>query len=264
MEEMTKSLRVIYRYCDKETPESRMARPKEFGTKRDLVCKSLTSLVNSLASASRAYIDLYPELTLVGDNVDPATDITMQGELGEYLDGLGGRRTERSNLPTNVTGNAASIGHCLDIAYNCKEDLIFFMEDDYILHPDCIKLMVGAQEHFSSVLRVPVCMHPTDYPDRYTGKVDPCVILLHGDRHWRTIYKTTGTFLIPRDALLANWQNISKFRYYGLRPGCDEDSTINTTYRTFPCFSPIPGLAHHLQYIHTLSPYLDLDAHYKY
>lgn len=254
-----KKLTIVYRYCDKEIPASGIPRSQIFGSKKELWTKCITSIFNELKSFRlNKYKDLSLELHIVED---PVSNKYFSNTINEGLDSL-------LNLPNTIikthklptTGNAASIGYSLDIGYASDTDAIFFLEDDYLFNTDSFKLIIEGYQELSQFIRMPVCIHPVDYIDRYTRTpLDPAFVLTTRNHHWRTISNTTGTVVLPKVALMYNWDNITKFRNYQILPNCDEDKTINTTYKKYPCLSPIPTLAHHMQYDSLLSPFYDTN-----
>lgn len=89
-------------------------------------------------------------------------------------------------------------------------------------------------------------IHPTDYIDRYTRDLPkPSLIYLGRKRHWRTIDKTTVTFLISRRILLKYWDIYMKLVDFNKKNISGENQTINLIYKKEKCFSPIPSLAAH-------------------
>ncbi|MHA2064429.1 MAG: hypothetical protein ACXABY_08625 [Candidatus Thorarchaeota archaeon] len=239
------SLLVICRTCDKINAFS--GRPREFGTKKEVIRKCITSLGKSIAHA-RTNATTPVDLIFVDDHSSKETL-----DLLEYwsCDDI---------VSMNATGNGESLTWCYDIAklHKGQHDLIFFCEDDYLLESTTIDEMVDIYERGKNIFGKSVAVHPVDYPDRYQ-KLYPSYILLGKNRHWRTIQHTTGTVMVDRDTLLEHWDHFQKFTRYGIEPGVNEDTSINQIYNTVPCLSPIPSLGHHLQYKSTLSPFLEID-----
>lgn len=253
-----KKLSIIYRYCDKEIPASGLARSSIFGSKYEILKNCLSSLVYTIDSYSilNKKKDVEIEIHFVED---PVKNENIKEIIASNIFRLKSLFIRTHEYKLNISGNAPSIGYTLDLAKSLDTDSIFFCEDDYLFNAHALKLMWEAHEELSTKLNIPVCIHPVDYIDRYTrNPLEPCHILLTQSMHWRTIRQTTGTVMMPKRVLMDNWENISKFRHYQVLPNCDEEHTINTTYHRFPCFSPIPSLAHHVQYKELLSPFFDI------
>jgi hypothetical protein len=155
-------------------------------------------------------------------------------------------------------GNGDSLKTHYQWAKDNSEDLIFFLEDDYLHFDTMVHEMVT---FFKDCEKRPgmeeVVLHPCDYPDRYHRELYKSWILLGENRHWRSIYHTTSTSLIKRATLDKYWNNYMLLTRYGKDPSVNEDISINQIYRKVPCFSPMPTLSIHLQYEWTLSPYTD-------
>lgn len=150
-------------------------------------------------------------------------------------------------------GNGSSFKECIKIALASTHKYIFFIEDDYLFKDyafyeieEFIKIREQQSDMFS--------LYPSDYPDRY--KEDTLSSIVLGKTvHWRTINKTTCTFLTNKKIVEKFKLDLLKFSLYGKVPGISEDNTINMLYKDYPCFSPIPSLAEHMQYKETLSPF---------
>lgn len=156
----------------------------------------------------------------------------------------------------DAPGNGQSFITCLDIAFKSKADYIFFLEDDYFFYEKGFTNFINFVHIMAGLGYKTFSAYPTDYPDRYINRIsEPCNIVLGPERHWRTINKTTCTFLSHIDILTENYSALYSFIGYGIVPGISEDTTINQLYRKYPCYSPMPSLAEHYQYQHTLSPY---------
>ena len=65
-----------------------------------------------------------------------------------------------------------------------SEDLIYFVEDDYIHNKDSLNEMVLTFERISSQIKNDIFLCPTDYPYLYS-KAEPTQIFLGSNYHWR-------------------------------------------------------------------------------
>lgn len=237
-----KDLVIIYRTCDKVDAVSGHPRiqPKKEVIKR---CS------NSLVRAVDYYIhhntkdpkDVY--LYTIDDHSSDETKTHLKDNVNKGYD----------FIELDTTGNSESLKTCYTLADSMDEDcLIFFLEDDYLLEHTALDEMVFLHDVLSNTKQI--ITHPVDYIDRYKKLYDS-KILLGKSVHWRTIHHTTGTFMIPKSIFTECRINYTKFTDYGVVPGVTEDNSINLTYSKYPCFSPMPSLGHHYQYLHTLSPY---------
>jgi hypothetical protein len=159
------------------------------------------------------------------------------------------------------TGNGESLKKCYDIAIIGKSDKIFFLEDDYLLHPNTITEILMDHSNFSKKLP-DVALVPYDYPDNYIRPEFmniPSHIVLGVQRHWRTITNSTCTFLCNRSLISKYWELFELLTHYG-EYGIGEDETINKIWTSGSVFllAPLPSLAVHL-HKHTISPYIDWE-----
>ena len=152
--------------------------------------------------------------------------------------------------------NLASLMQCFEIGKNIGEDLIFFVEDDYLHFDTMLEEMVATYERISSQIGKDIFMCPSDYPYLYMNN-EKTDILIGDKRHWRTINKTLCTFLTSKKLLDLYWQNFSK--------NCEDrhdpfEKYINEIYKDEFCISPLKSLSVHLTNINSsygLSPFID-------
>ena len=93
--------------------------------------------------------------------------------------------------------NMANIHQSLLLAKK-SEDLVYFVEDDYIHSVQSIKEMILTYEKLSSMLKKDLILCPTDYPYLYRD-IENTSIFLGDKRHWRSIKETLCTFLMSKD-----------------------------------------------------------------
>jgi hypothetical protein len=133
-------------------------------------------------------------------------------------------------------------------------DLIYFVEDDYLHEQDALLEMVNAQGYFGARVGNPnkVAIFPVDELDRYQEAIDPTHVVITDKRHWRTVSKTTGTFMLSSNLLKEQWTLISK-----LAEGeNNEQTSVNQVWReSAVLFSPIPTLAYHMNAAEHMPPF---------
>ena len=103
----------------------------------------------------------------------------------------------------------SSLLKCFEIGKNDGEDLVFFVEDDYLHFKTCLYEMVSTYERISSQLNKDLFICPSDYPFLYMNN-EKTNILLGNKRQWRTISKTLCTFLTSKKLLNDYWENFIK------------------------------------------------------
>ena len=241
-------LTIILRTCDRvEKFSTHNGLPRPFGLKPDIIKKCFNSLIDSIEHAKEQGIDI--DFTIIDDN--------SSDEMREYL--CTHRPTTRYGVNMfrdfQGTGNGASLKACYEFARDAHSDHIFFIEDDYLFNKTAIFECFDIAKRGALTFAKDVCVHPVDYPDRYTRQIYPSYVMLGRKRHWRTIKETTGTFMITKAILAEQWNNYMAFADIGIKPGVNEGNTINVVYEKYPCLSPLPTLAEHYQENFTLSPY---------
>ena len=152
--------------------------------------------------------------------------------------------------------NLASLLKSFEIGKNQSDDLIFFIEDDYIHSETMLDEMISSYERIASQVKKDIIMCPADYPYLYMND-EKTNILIGSNRHWRTINKTLCTFMLSKNLLNKYWENFYKTCLDRHDPF---EKYINEIYENEVCISPIKSLSLHLTNVNSsygLSPFLD-------
>ena len=136
------------------------------------------------------------------------------------------------------------------------EDLIFFVEDDYLHFEPMLEEMVASYERIASQIEKDIFMCPSDYPYLYMNN-EKTNILIGNKRHWRTVKETLCTFLTTKSLLNKYWDKFIKT--------CNDrhdpfEKYLNEIYQKEICISPLKSLSLHLTNINSsygLSPLID-------
>lgn len=144
--------------------------------------------------------------------------------------------------------------------------LVYCVEDDYLHYPEAINEMCWFYEHSFKQLNgeKDIALHPFDDPDNYYSRyMVQSYIVLGQQRHWRTNYYTTCTFLTTPGVIRRNWEHFEKFALnYGKDKDIHENSTINKAWaqKEVQLFSPITSLALHMQFQQNIDPRSDWQS----
>ena len=152
--------------------------------------------------------------------------------------------------------NLASLMNSFEIGKNQSEDLIFFVEDDYLHFEPMLEEMVSTYERISSQIKKDIFICPSDYPYLYMSN-EKTNIIIGTKRHWRTINNTLCTFLTSKFLLNKYWANFEKTC---LNRNDPFEKYINDIYKEEICISPLKSLSLHLTNINSsygLSPFID-------
>ena len=161
---------------------------------------------------------------------------------------------EQKSLET--FSNLASLLQSFEVGKNQGDDLIFFMEDDYIHFETMLEEMIASYERISSQIKSDIIMCPSDYPYLYMNN-EKTNVLIGSKRHWRTIKKTLCTFMTSKSLLDKYWDNFYKTCLDRHDPF---EKYINEIYEKEICISPIKSLSLHLTNINSsygLAPFID-------
>ena len=152
--------------------------------------------------------------------------------------------------------NLASLLQSFEIGKERGDDLIFFVEDDYLHFEPMLEEMVASYERISSQIGKDIFMCPSDYPYLYMTN-EKTNILIGNKRHWRTVNKTLCTFMTSKNLLDKYWDNFKKTCQDRHDPF---EKYLNEIYEKEICISPIKSLSLHLTNVNSsygLSPFID-------
>ncbi len=164
---------------------------------------------------------------------------------------------EGKEVTKNQISNMSNIHQSLNIAKNC-EDLVYFVEDDYLHELDSIEEMIFTYEKVSTQINKELIICPADYPYLYSN-LQNTNIFLGNKYHWRRIEETLCTFLTSKNLVNKYWDEFTsacKTEHYPF------EKPFHNIYKKELCISPIPTLATHFTNINSaygLSPF----ANYK-
>ena len=162
---------------------------------------------------------------------------------------------EGKEVTKNQISNMSNIHQSFDIAKNC-EDLVYFVEDDYLHKLDSIEEMIFTYEKISSQSNQELILCPSDYPYLYSN-LEKSSIFLGNKYHWRSVEESLCTFLTSSKLLNKHWDEFTsacKIEHYPF------EKPFHNIYKKELCISPIPSLATHFTNINSvygLSPFID-------
>ena len=162
----------------------------------------------------------------------------------------------------DIFGNLSSLLKCFKIAKESNDDLIFFLEDDYIHKKSLIEEMILTYERVSSQINKEVILVPSDYPFLYMDERETKVIA-GSHRHWQTLDKVLCSFMTSKEILDTYWNNFLLT--------CQNDNEpiekyLNQICEKEVCLSPIPSLSMHMANANSIfgvSPYIDIKKEWE-
>ena len=238
--------------------------------KIEYTLRSLNSLLKSINFCKEKYPNLEIKLIIVDDNTN---EINLN-KIKELIKNV--------NFETNIAkvnhqkysqiikeqkndqtySNLASLLFCFEIGKEKAEDLVFFVEDDYLHFEPMLEEMIASYERIASQINKDIFMCPADYPYLYMNN-KKTNILIGNKRHWRTIDVTLCTFMTSKKFIHDYWENFYKNCLDRHNPF---EKHINEIYKREICVSPLKTLSVHFTNINSsygLSPFIDYKKLWK-
>ena len=235
-----KSLDIFYRYAPNNLMWNSTDRWKRIVpniNKRDLILTSLNSLKKSIIKFS-THNQIKIKINLISDNSDKKFNENILKLLDDNL-------IKINFIETKIEGNRGSYLECCDQAEN-SEDLIFFIEDDYIFEENCIEEMIITYSRLSTIFNNDVFLCPSDYPFYYDSSYKTSIYI--GNKFkWRIVEETLLTFMMSRNLYERHKKNI---RLVGEKENDPFEKPLHEIYKNSPCFSPVNSLSYHISRDH--------------
>ena len=231
--------------------------------KIEYATRSLNSLIKSIKFLRQKLPEINIKLIILDDhsndeNLEKIKKISEQEKSSDILS-LNHDKYKSVILKqksAETFSNLASLLNSFEIGKELGEDLVFFVEDDYLHFETMLEEMISSYQRISSQLGKDIFMCPSDYPYLYMGN-EKTNVLIGSKRHWRTIDKTLCTFLTSKTLINKYWDNFKK--------NCENrhdpfEKYLNEIYQKEICISPLKSLSLHLTNINSsygLSPFID-------
>jgi len=224
--------------------------------------RSLRSLVRSINFCKKKYPNISINTVIVDDNSKEENLGLIKNIIKDQnieiisLDHQKFKTIIKEQKTSQTFANLASLLESFKVAKDRAEDLILFVEDDYLHFEEMIGEVVASYEKIASQLNKDIFMCPADYPYLYMDN-DPTNILIGNKRHWRTIDKTLCTFITSKELINKYWDNFNKTCLDRHEPF---EKYLNEIYKNEICISPIKSLSVHLTNVNSsygLSPFID-------
>ena len=169
---------------------------------------------------------------------------------GKYIDKIKQQKNDQT------FSNLASLLQSFELGKEHSEDLVFFVEDDYLHFEPMMEEMIASYERIASQVNKDIFMCPADYPYLYMNN-EKTNILIGNKRHWRTINQTLCTFMTTKSLLDKYWDN---FYNTCLDRNDPFEKHLNEIYTKEFCISPLKSLSLHLTNVNSsygLSPFIN-------
>ena len=176
-------------------------------------------------------------------------------DVSKFKDQIDKTNQRGETVTLNQMSNMANIHQSL-LEAKKSEDLIYFVEDDYLHKRNSIKEMIFTYERISSQINNEIIICPADYPYLY-AKTEATLNFLGHKCHWRKVDETLCTFLTSKQIIEKNWD---KYVSMCQKEHAPFEKPMHEIYEKELCISPIPSLAVHFTNINSifgLSPNVD-------
>jgi len=266
-----KSLHIILRSCASvkmlTQSKNRIFNKEKF----EYSIRTLNSLVKSLNYSKKMFSNISIKLTIIDhnskENVIKKYKKILHNQFFEneiinlnfekYKSSIENINIENKTVTENQKSNMSNINQSLNLAKN-SDDLIYFVEDDYLHKTNSIEEMVYTYEKLSTLFNDELFLCPIDYPFLYT-EPEKTNILIGNSCHWRRVDQTLCTFLTSSKMINKHFNQLitmcEKEHYPFEKP-------LHEIYKKEYCFSPIPSLAVHFTNINSvygISPNVNLN-----
>ena len=231
--------------------------------KIEYATRSLSSLIRSIKFLKQKIPEIKIKLIILDDNsseenLKKIKKISEQ-EINSEIISLNHDKYKSliAEQKTSETfSNLASLLNSFELGKEQAEDLVFFVEDDYLHFETMLEEMISSFQRISSQLGKDIFMCPSDYPYLYMNN-EKTNILIGSKRHWRTTNQTLCTFLTSKTLINKYWDNFKKTCENRNDPF---EKYLNEIYKQEICISPIKSLSLHLTNINSsygLSPFIN-------
>ena len=202
--------------------------------------RTVNSLIKSAQDLKRIFKEINIKFTIIDAN-------SKSDHISKILSKISSAGFENHHIPikANISedkmfSTMASIKKSFEYAKNC-EDLIYFVEDDYIHKNEALTEMLFAYEKFSSILKSEIFILSTDYPYLYKN-LNETSILIGENTHWRNVEESLLTFMTSRKMIE---KYFDKFVDMATVKSDPFEKNLHKIYQKEKCFSPIPSLSIH-------------------
>jgi len=226
--------------------------------------RALKSLIRSINFSKTKYPKIKFKIIIVDDksneeNLDKIKNLIDGSGLNINITPLNHdkyKETIKQQKNNQTFSNLASLLQSFELGKEHGEDLVLFVEDDYLHFEPMMEEMIASYERIASQVNKDIFMCPADYPYLYMSN-EKTNILIGNKRHWRTVNQTLCTFMTTKTLLDKYWENF----YNNCLDRHDPfEKHINEIYTKEFCISPLKSLSLHLTNVNSsygLSPFIN-------
>jgi len=266
-----KYLHIILRSCASVKMLSQSKERIFSREKYEYSIRTLISLIKSLNNSKKIFDKIGLKLTIIDHNsenevIKKYKEVLNNAffkyeivdlEFDKFKSKINNTNQQNKSVTEKQKSNMSNIHQSLELSLN-SEDLIYFVEDDYIHKNNSIEEMIFTYEKISTLIDDELFLCPIDYPYLY-NEPQKTNILIGNKYHWRRIDQTLCTFLTSKKMINKYYDkflSMCQFEHYPF------EKPLHEIYKKEYCFSPIPTLAVHFTNINSvygISPNINLN-----
>jgi len=257
-----KSLDIILRTCMSVNMLSQSKKRMFEKNKEEYTKRTLVSIAKSVNHAKNIFKDTKFKIYIIDHNseknqIDTMRDILQKSninfeilnlKLDKFSSQIKKINEENKEVTPNQKSNMSNIHQSFLLSKEKSEDLIYFVEDDYIHETISLSEILYTYERIASLTKQELIVCPADYPYLY-AKSENTKIFLGENRHWRQINQTLCTFLTSKKIVEKYWNELismCEFEHYPF------EKPLHNIYKKELCVSPVPSLAVHFTNINSI------------
>ena len=226
--------------------------------------RALKSLIKTVNFSKTKYPNIKFKIIIVddkskGENLNKLKKLIDKSDLDMSITSLNHEKYKdiiKQQKNDQTFSNLASLLQSFQLGKEHGEDLVFFVEDDYLHFEPMMEEMIASYERIASQVNKDIFMCPADYPYLYMNN-EKTNILIGNKRHWRTINQTLCTFMTTKNLVDKYWDN---FYNTCLDRNDPFEKHLNEIYTKEFCISPLKSLSLHLTNVNSsygLSPFIN-------
>tara|TARA_B110000971_G_scaffold1950_1_gene2190 strand:- start:586 stop:1614 length:1029 start_codon:yes stop_codon:yes gene_type:complete len=256
-----KSLDVIIRTCSAVNMLTQNKKRIFEKNKIEYTLRSINSILKSVSYSKKYHPDINIKIIVVDhnsslENLEKIKNLLNSSttkfkllnlDITEFESEIKKTNEKDEKIKPNQISNMSNIYKSLLLSKS-SDDLIYFVEDDYIHELDSFTEMLFTYERIASLTGNELIICPTDYPYLYV-QAENTNIYLGEKYHWRKINETLCTFLTSKQIVEKHWDkflSMCTFEHYPF------ESPLHEIYKHELCISPIPSIAIHCTNINSI------------
>ena len=265
-----KNLDIIIKSCTKVQLVSQNKKRVFEKEKSEYTLRSIKSLITSAIELKKNYTEIEIKFTIIDadsskNDLEKIKSLNKDSkfkfdiiniDVAKAKDDSKTLNKNNKEIEANMATTMASIRKSFSLAKEL-DDLIYFVEDDYIHSLDALTEMVLSYERFASILKDEIFLLSSDYPYLYK-KASKSNIHIGNKYHWRTVNESLLTFLTSRKMIEKYYDKLIEMATTENDPF---EKNLHKIYEKELCLSPIPSLSIHRTNVNSvfgLSPNINI------